>query len=104
MNYAYELDLVIGKILGRNASCGTKFKYKTLDKAKNVRKQHNNSNNTYHKVHIYNCFFCGDYHLGKPWHKDDIELLLKSELNGEELELYLGMLESWSKSELRNNL
>ena len=106
MIYPYEVDIAIGKILGRENSCIGKRCYKTVALVLNAKNSHNKlaeTHSNFHKVHAYVCGFCGCYHTGRQWHKDDIKLLFRSHLTKEEQEFMIPMVDAWWKSELRHH-
>lgn len=91
--YNYEIELTLGKILGRDSSCIGKRRYKTISEARKAENRHNMSTYMDHKVRFYNCGFCGDYHVGRAWHKEDVRLLFKSSLSKDEQECLLPLLD-----------
>lgn len=92
----YEIDLKLGQLLGRDKSCLGKIPYKTLKLAKQAVEKHNSCQFMNHKVHKYNCGFCGNYHIGRKWHVDDVKLLFKTYIKDkDELENLLELLPQW---------
>ncbi|HNC56656.1 MAG TPA: hypothetical protein PLP33_14495 [Leptospiraceae bacterium] len=90
----YDVQLKLGKILGRYESCTRKKPYYTLKFAEQAVKRHNDCPHMSHKVDLYSCGFCGNFHIGRTWHVDDIRLLFTAELTENEKEYYMPLLET----------
>lgn len=97
MCYPYEIEMKIGQILGREKSCLGKYKYKTTLAAQEAQKRHNRDKHMNHKVRYYNCFFCGDYHVGGAFHPDDIRTLFKHCLSKDVQECYLPLIAEYEQ-------
>lgn len=97
MRYNYEVDILIGKVLGRDSSCIGKRRYTTIDNAILAESRHNTCPNMDHKVRAYTCGYCGGYHVGRRWHVDDLKTLLTSVLTEDEKECYMELIDNYYK-------